>query len=92
MCIRDSAPRARIVMTGVPAQELAFYAHEVIAPGLTVVGSSASNRQEMRELLNLAASGRIKGVISRRPFAQINEAIADLIAGRVEGRTVLEMT
>jgi propanol-preferring alcohol dehydrogenase len=64
----------------------------VIAPGLTVVGSSASNRQEMRELLNLAASGRIKGVIARRPFVQINEAIADLIAGRVEGRTVLEMT
>ena len=92
MMLHACTPRARIVMTGVPAQELAFYAHEVIAPGLTVVGSSASNRQEMRELLNLAASGRIKGVISRRPFAQINEAIADLIAGRVEGRTVLEMT
>jgi D-arabinose 1-dehydrogenase-like Zn-dependent alcohol dehydrogenase len=30
-------------------------------------------------------------VIARRPFFQINEAIADLIAGRVEGRTVLDM-
>jgi propanol-preferring alcohol dehydrogenase len=91
MMLHACTPRARIVMTGVPAQELAFYAHEVIAPGLTVVGSSASNRQEMRELLDLAAMGRIKGVIARRPFSQINEAIADLIAGRVEGRTVLEM-
>ena len=91
MMLHACNPRARIVMTGVPAQELVFYAHEVIAPGLTVVGSSASNRQEMRELLNLAATGRIKGVIARRPFAQINEAFADLIAGRVEGRTVLEI-
>jgi len=45
----------------------------------------------MRELLSLAATGRIKGVIARRPFSQINEAIADLIAGRALGRTVLEM-
>jgi len=41
----------------------------------------------MRELLDLAATGRINGVIARRSFSQINEAIA----GRVEGRTVLDM-
>lgn len=92
MMLHACNPRARVVMTGVPAQELAFYAHEVIAPGLTVIGSSASNRQEMRELLQLAATGRIKGVINRRPFSQINDAIADLIAGRVEGRTVLDLS
>jgi propanol-preferring alcohol dehydrogenase len=92
MMLQACNPRSRIVMTGVPAQELAFYAHEVIAPGLTVIGSSASNRQEMRELLKLAAAGQIKGVIDRRPFSQINEAIADLIAGRVEGRIVLDLS
>ena len=84
-------PRAKIVLTAVPAAQLAFYAHEVIAPGLQVIGSSASNRQEMRELLALAATGKIKGVINLRPFAAINAAIADLIAGKVEGRTVLDL-
>jgi propanol-preferring alcohol dehydrogenase len=45
----------------------------------------------MRELLALAATGKIKGVINLRPFDAINEAIADLIAGTVEGRTVLDL-
>jgi propanol-preferring alcohol dehydrogenase len=83
--------RAKIVLTAVPASQLAFYAHEIIAPGLQVIGNSAANRQEMRELLAIAARGKIKGMINLRPFASINEAIADLVAGKVEGRTVLDL-
>ena len=84
-------PRARIVLTGVPAGEMAFYTFQVVERGLTVVGSSASNRQEMNELLTLAAGGKVKGVINEVPFEDINTALTDLIEGRVEGRTVLTM-
>ena len=84
-------PRAKIVLTAVPSSQMAFYAHELITPGLQVIGSSASNRQEMRALLALAAAGKIKGVINRRPFEMVNAAIADLVAGKVEGRTVLDL-
>ena len=82
-------PRAKIVMTGVPADQMTFYAHEVIERGLQVIGSSASNRQEMTEILAMAAGGKIKGVINQRPFEAINEALSDLINGTVEGRSVL---
>ena len=54
-------------------------------------GSSASNRQEMAELLALSANGRIKGVIKTRPFNEIDAALNDLNQGRVEGRIVLTM-
>ena len=84
-------PRATIVLTGVPAGEMAFYTYQLVERGLMVRGSSASNRQEMAELLALAAGGRVKGVINAVPFAQINEALLDLNAGKVEGRTVLTM-
>jgi propanol-preferring alcohol dehydrogenase len=70
---------------------MAFYTYQVVERGLMVRGSSASNRQEMAELLALAAGGRVKGVINAVPFAQINEALLDLNAGKVEGRTVLTM-
>ena len=53
------------------------------------MGSSASNRQEMNELLALAAEGAVKGVINTMPFEKINEALSSLIEGRTEGRTVL---
>ena len=82
-------PRAKIVLTGVPADQMTFYAHEVIERGLQVIGSSASNRQEMTEILALAAGGKIKGVINQRPFDAINDALSDLINGAVEGRSVL---
>ncbi|EET46814.1 alcohol dehydrogenase catalytic domain-containing protein [Thalassobium sp. R2A62] len=85
-------PRARIVLTGVPAKEMSFYTYQVVERGLSVVGSSASNRQEMNELLALAASGNVKGVINAVPFDDINDALTSLIEGRVEGRTVLAMT
>jgi propanol-preferring alcohol dehydrogenase len=85
-------PRARIVLTGVPAKEMSFYTYQVVERGLSVVGSSASNRQEMNELLALAASGKVKGVINAVPFVEINDALTALIEGRVEGRTVLTMS
>ena len=83
-------PRAKIVLTAVPADQLAFYAHELIERGLQVIGSSASNRQEMSELLQLAANGKIKGVISTRSLDEVNIALADLQAGKAAGRTVLD--
>ena len=82
-------PRAKIVLTAVPADQMAFYAHEVIERGLQVIGSSASNRQEMNEILVLAAGGKVKGVINPRPFNQINDALSELIDGTAEGRSVL---
>jgi propanol-preferring alcohol dehydrogenase len=84
-------PRATIVLTGVPAGEMAFYTYQVVERGLTVKGSSASNRQEMAELLTLASRGQIKGVISTQPFDAINEALTALMQGQVEGRIVLTM-
>jgi propanol-preferring alcohol dehydrogenase len=84
------APRATIVLTAVPADQLAFYTYEVVERGIKVIGSSASNRQEMNELLALAAGGNVKGVINTMPFEQINEALSSLIEGRTDGRTVLD--
>jgi propanol-preferring alcohol dehydrogenase len=84
-------PRATIVLTAVPADQLAFYTYEVVERGLKVIGSSASNRQEMNELLALAAKGNVKGVINTIPFEKINEALSSLVEGRTEGRTVLDL-
>jgi propanol-preferring alcohol dehydrogenase len=84
-------PRATIVLTAVPADQLAFYTYELVERGLKVVGSSASNRQEMNELLALAARGNVKGMINTMCFDKINDALACLMEGRVEGRTVLDL-
>ena len=91
MMLEACNPRARIVLTGVPAEQMVFYTYQVVERGLTVVGSSASNRQEMNELLVLAANGKVKGTINEVPFGNINAALTELTEGRVDGRIVLTM-
>ena len=91
LMLEACTPRATIVLTGVPAGEMAFYTYQVVERGLTVKGSSASNRQEMAELLTHASRRQIKGVISTQPFDAINEALTALMQGQVEGRIVLTM-
>jgi alcohol dehydrogenase, propanol-preferring len=55
----------------------------------TVVGSVLGNRWEMREVLDLAAAGKIRSIHSCFPLEQANQALAQLKAGKVRGRAVL---
>lgn len=57
---------------------------------LTLQGSYVGSLQELRELVALVDQGRLNTIpVTRRPLAQANEALQDLQAGRVLGRTVL---
>ncbi|MFZ5653522.1 MAG: NAD(P)-dependent alcohol dehydrogenase [Pseudomonadota bacterium] len=54
-----------------------------------VTTSLWGNRQELREVLELARRGLIAPHIERQPLAAVNEVIARLHAGAVRGRVVL---
>ncbi|MGC9671119.1 alcohol dehydrogenase catalytic domain-containing protein [Planosporangium sp. 12N6] len=55
----------------------------------TVVGSVLGNRQQMRDVLNLAAAGKLRSVHADYPLAEANEVLAMLKAGQVKARAVL---
>ncbi len=56
----------------------------------TIAGSYVGTLGEMAELLDLVRSGAVAPVpVTTRPLSQASEALADLVAGRVMGRTVL---
>ena len=58
---------------------------------LTVQGSYVGSLAEMRELMQLAGTGRAPAIpIEPRPFAAAQAALDDLRAGRAVGRIVLE--
>jgi D-arabinose 1-dehydrogenase-like Zn-dependent alcohol dehydrogenase len=43
----------------------------------------------LQAVVDAVAAGRVKSIVTqRRPFAQVNEALADLRSGRVLGRLV----
>jgi alcohol dehydrogenase, propanol-preferring len=63
---------------------------ETVRKGITIAGSIAGTRAEVRDVFELHAAGKTTVTREVRPLAEVNEAIADLEAGRVTGRIVFQ--
>ena len=61
---------------------------ETVLNGITVVGSIVGTRNDLREVFELHAQGRTRVIRETRSLADVNEAIADVEAGRVAARIV----
>ena len=58
---------------------------------VSVIGSYVGSLQEMQELMALARSGVLPGLpLTTTPLAQATQALEDLRAGRIRGRTILK--
>jgi propanol-preferring alcohol dehydrogenase len=82
--IRATRPGG-VVVTGINATigVLPFSAEK------TVVGSLLGTRQQMREVLEIAAAGKVRSVYESYPLEQAAEALGRLKAGQVRARAVL---
>ena len=63
---------------------------ETVLNGITIVGSIVGTRGDLREVFELHAAGRTTVIREIRPLSQVNQAIADVEAGRVAARIVFE--
>ena len=89
--VEAAAPRARLVLISLPTDALCFEAAEIIERGLHVIGSADGTRQELRQIMDLADSNRVRSVVTRVPLRDINEAFGRLASGRVGGRLVIDI-
>jgi alcohol dehydrogenase, propanol-preferring len=82
--------RGTLVFVGLPADNhVQLPIFETVLNGITVVGSIVGTRLDLREVFELHAAGKTKVILEERPLAEVNEAIADVDAGRVPARIVL---
>jgi propanol-preferring alcohol dehydrogenase len=80
-----------LVFVALPADnEVRLPIFETVLNGITIVGSIVGTRKELREVFELHAAGKTTVIRETRPLADVNEAIADVEAGRVAARVVLE--
>jgi len=63
---------------------------ETVLNGITVVGSIVGTRTDLREVFELHAAGMTTVTREVRPLEEVNEAIADVEAGRVTARVVFQ--
>jgi propanol-preferring alcohol dehydrogenase len=80
-----------LVFVALPADnEVKLPIFETVLSGITIVGSIVGTRADLREVFELHAAGKTKVIRETRPLQEVNEAIADVEAGRVVARIVLE--
>jgi propanol-preferring alcohol dehydrogenase len=79
-----------LVFVAMPADnEVTLPIFETVVNGITIVGSIVGTRKDLREVFELHAAGKTRVIRDTRPLDQVNEAIADVAAGRVAARIVL---
>src|SRR5215203_2958003 len=73
-----------LVFVALPADnEVKLPIFETVLNGITIVGSIVGTRADLREVFELHAAGRTHVIRETRPLDDVNEAIADVEAGRV---------
>jgi alcohol dehydrogenase, propanol-preferring len=79
-----------LVFVGLPADnDVEIPIFETVLNGITIVGSIVGTRNDLREVFELHASGRTRVIREERPLEEVNQAMADVEAGRVPARVVL---
>jgi alcohol dehydrogenase/propanol-preferring alcohol dehydrogenase len=84
------AKGGKFIAVGVSGGELTVSLSGMVFRGLTVQGSLTGSPQDLREVIALAESGKLKPLpVERLPKDAANDALARLEAGTVTGRLVL---
>jgi propanol-preferring alcohol dehydrogenase len=79
------------VFVALPADnEVKLPIFETVLNGITIVGSIVGTRADLREVFELHGAGRTHVIRETRPLDAVNDAIADVEAGRVAARIVFE--
>jgi len=84
-------PGGKLLIFGYGAKEIAFPPYALIPKELSIFGTRASSRRDVRQALELVRKGLIKPSISRfySQLEDVNTALAALEKGEVLGRQVI---
>lgn len=85
-CLR---PTGTLLVVGLPAENVGFPPILMAAGEVNIKASAVGTRQDLREVLALAAAGKVRCQVASRPLAQVNEVMRELHDGKISGRVVL---
>jgi alcohol dehydrogenase, propanol-preferring len=85
-CVR---PTGTLLAVGMPADDVCFPPILMAASEVTIRASAVGTRQDVREVLAMAAAGKVRCQVATRPLAQANDVLEELRCGRIRGRIVL---
>ena len=84
--------KGTISLVGLPPGEFPTPIFDVVLKRITVRGSIVGTRRDLDEAIAFAANGKVKAEITKARLEDINTIFADLKAGRIQGRMVLDFS
>ena len=85
-CVR---PGGMLLVVGLPSESICFPPILMAASEVRIQASAVGTRQDIREVLAMAAAGDVRCQVTTRPLAQADRVMTELRAGTVLGRIVL---
>ena len=86
-------PNGRLVLVGLPKDNrLELPVFETVLKGISVTGSLVGTRNDLEDCFALHAQGRTRVVAAPRRLEDVNDAFEEVLAGRVPGRLVFDLT
>jgi propanol-preferring alcohol dehydrogenase len=82
-------PTGTLLVVGLPAEDISFPPIMMAAGEIRIQATAVGTRDDLREVLAMAAAGKVRCQVTSRPLAQANEVLEDLRHGRIAGRVVL---
>jgi propanol-preferring alcohol dehydrogenase len=90
LAIRTLRRRGTLAVVGLPKEDLTFFADDLVVGEFKIIASAVGTRDETRELLALAASGKIRCEVESCRLDQINDVFARMTRGELLGRAVIQ--
>lgn len=87
-CLR---PAGTLLVVGLPPDDICFSPAMMAAGEIRIQASYVGTRQDLREVLAMAATGALRCQVTTRPLEQVNEVMDQLRRGQISGRMVLTL-
>jgi D-arabinose 1-dehydrogenase-like Zn-dependent alcohol dehydrogenase len=82
----------RYVGVGLFGGEIPLSLVSLVQRAISIEGNYVGTVQDLKDMVALAKSGKLRPIpISRRPLADVEQALSDLKAGKILGRVVVEV-
>jgi propanol-preferring alcohol dehydrogenase len=82
-------PAGILLAVGLPAESICFPPIMMAAREVRIHATAVGTRQDLREVLAMAAAGKIRCQVATHPFADVNAVLNRLRRGEISGRAVL---
>jgi len=84
--------KGTVALVGLPPGEFPTPIFDVVLKRITVRGSIVGTRRDLDEAIAFATEGKVHADITTGRLEDINAMFADMKAGRIEGRRVLDLS